>query len=232
MAAHMSPAELLKLRHAVANDVHTVTVEEEVDEEDIAHPPPSVGHPASSNKPLLDEVPTMSDIAKGKQKENDAPARPRPATFNVHSEEAFPSLGGPKLGAAPVSTGWGKKPASISTHASKGPANGTPTPAQNNKSSRPHPPSNGRAAMPKEGLVSLPGRHVERISFAPSQIIPRTQLKKPIPEVLRIINKGSKARVEVREGPSGQLVFEGTGPVDAVRQALKEVASQIGSKVF
>jgi hypothetical protein len=230
MAAHMSPAELLKLRHAVANDVHTATVEDEVDEEDIAHPPPSAGHPASSNKPLLDEVPTMSDIAMGKQKENVATVRPKPASFNVNSEEAFPSLGGPKPGATPVSTGWGKKPASISTNASKGPANGTPALAQYSKS-RPPPSSNGKIAAAKDGLVSLPGRHVERISFAPSQILPRVQLKKPIPEVLRIINKGSKARVEVREGPSGQLVFEGTGPVDAVRQALKEVASQVGSKV-
>lgn len=87
----------------------------------------------------------------------------------------------------------------------------------------------GRGSTPS--VVSLPGRFTERIQFAPSQLIPRQQLKKPVPDVLRDINRRSKAKVESRPGPGGVLIFEGQGPVDAVRQALKEVANQLGSKV-
>ena len=87
----------------------------------------------------------------------------------------------------------------------------------------------GRNSTPS--VVSLPGRFTERIQFAPSQLIPRQQLKKPVPDVLRDINRRSKAKVESRPGPGGVLIFEGQGPVDAVRQALKEVANQLGSKV-
>jgi len=79
--------------------------------------------------------------------------------------------------------------------------------------------------------MNLPGQHRERVQFAPSQLTPRTQLKKPVLDVLRDINKRSKARVEMSTGPGGMIVFEGTGPVEAVRNALKEVATQLGSKV-
>lgn len=61
---------------------------------------------------------------------------------------------------------------------------------------------------------------------------PRSQLKKPVNDILRDINKRSKATVEMKAGgPGGVVVFEGSGPVDAVRVALKEVATQLCSKV-
>jgi hypothetical protein len=74
--------------------------------------------------------------------------------------------------------------------------------------------------------MSMPGRHTERIQFAPSQLLPRSQLKKPVMDVLRDINKRSKATVEMRPGPGGVINFEGRGPTDSVRQALKEVAKE------
>lgn len=57
------------------------------------------------------------------------------------------------------------------------------------------------------------------------------QMKKPLRDILRDISKRSKANVAMRSGPSGSIIFEGKGSVDAVRQALKEVAQQVGSKV-
>jgi len=32
-------------------------------------------------------------------------------------------------------------------------------------------------------------------------------------------------------GPGGVVIFEGTGPTEAVRQALKDIVTQLGSKV-
>ena len=79
--------------------------------------------------------------------------------------------------------------------------------------------------------MSLPGQHAERVQFAPSQLTPRSELKKPVQDTLRDINKRSKARVTMSTGPGGMIIFEGTGPVEAVRHALKQVAQELGSKV-
>jgi hypothetical protein len=79
--------------------------------------------------------------------------------------------------------------------------------------------------------MSLPGRYSEQIQLHPSMMTPRNQLKKPVSDILRDINKRSKANVEMKAGPGGVVVFEGTGPVDAVRVALKDVATQLCSKV-
>ena len=87
---------------------------------------------------------------------------------------------------------------------------------------------NGSAALPG---VALPGRYVEHITFAQNQIKPPAQMKKTISQLLQEINQKSKAKVTVREGVGGVRIFEVSGPVDAVRQALREIANQIGSKV-
>ena len=89
------------------------------------------------------------------------------------------------------------------------------------------------ALAPGVGLpkMNLPGRWTEQVTFAPSQILPARERRKPIPDVLRDINKRSKADVKLINGAGGAYVFEGTGPVEAVRQALKDVAKEIGSKV-
>jgi hypothetical protein len=63
-------------------------------------------------------------------------------------------------------------------------------------------------------------------------MLPRNQLKKPVRDILRDISKRSKATVDLRSGPNGSVIFEGKGSVEAVRQALKEVAQQVGSKVW
>ena len=72
---------------------------------------------------------------------------------------------------------------------------------------------------------------MDQFRFDSSQMLPRSELKKPVSDILRDISKKSKVRLEVREGAGGVYIFEGTGNVDAVRQALKEVAQQVGSTV-
>src|ERR1700712_2275216 len=103
-----SAAEKLLAKHA-ADEAHKVQIEDVVDEEDIAHPAPSAALKSSET--------TMSDIAKGKKKVDDAAPAPKPKgpAFDVASEEAFPALGGPAPRPAATSQMWGKKPPVIQT---------------------------------------------------------------------------------------------------------------------
>jgi len=211
----LTPAQKLMQEHD-----HHVTVEDVPDEEDVAHPPPSASAQPAADAPL-------SEKAAGKQKANDAPA-PKKAALNTSSEEAFPALGPVKPRAqAPVAPTWGKKPASVTSNGVNGGANsnGTSTPASGNAGSLPV----GRGpALPS---MNIPGKHTERISFSPNQLTPRQQLKKPVNDIIRDINRRSKAKLEYKSGPGGTVIFESTGPVEAVRQTLKEIANEVGSKV-
>ena len=181
---------------------HHVTVEDVPDEEDVAHPPPS----ADASAPL-------SEKAAGKQKADDVSSK-KPA-LNTSSEEAFPALGPVKPRAqASVAPTWGKKPSSVT--------NGV-----NGSASAPSAPAGRGPALPS---MSIPGKHTERISLASHQVAPRGELKKPINEIVRDISRRSKANLEYKQAP-GALIFEATGSVEAVRQALKEVANEVGSKV-
>ncbi|KAE9980796.1 hypothetical protein EG328_012045 [Venturia inaequalis] len=208
-AEPQSAAEKLLAKHA-ADEAHKVKVEDVVDEEDLAHPVPSA------------ETTSLSDVAKGKKKVDDAAPAPKPKgpAFDVKSEEAFPALGGPApRQPAPANT-WGKAP---QTNGAKPATNGS-----TNASTRGSTPN---MSLPGSNLgLAMPGRHVERISLGPQDIMPRSQLKKPVAEVLREINKRSKASIATKEGPGGRIFFEGTGPVEAVRQALKELVQAIGTK--
>lgn len=207
----LTPAQKLMQEHD-----HHATVEEVPDEEDIAHPPPSA-------KSAADEP--LSEKAAGKQKVSDAPA-PKKAALNTSSEEAFPALGPVKPRAqAPVAPTWGKKPASVTANGVNGGAasnatSGTSTPASL--------PIGRGPALPS---MNIPGKHTERISFSPNQLTPRQQLKKPVNDIIRDINRRSKAKLEYKSGPGGTVIFESTGPVEAVRQTLKEIANEVGSKV-
>ncbi len=248
-----SAAERLKAKHE-AEAAHHAMIEDVIDEEDIAHPPPSmlVGAESQSVPAPVEPAHIMSEKAAGKQKarEEAIPSLPETqrsngvASLDTHSEEAFPALGGGPKAAAPASTplAWGaKKPSTVHTGANgvnghvpsssinssraSTPASGMPTPASVNPSIAPQPRG---LSMPH---MAMPNRHSERIQFAPSQLLPKNKLKKPLQEVLRGINNKSKAKVEMKAGPNGIIVFEGTGPVDAARQALKDLAKEVGSTV-
>lgn len=240
----MTAAQELLAEHARTGS-HAATVEDTVDDEDLAHPrPPSTAvlhgpaSPDAGSRPL-------SEKAAGKQKAqvpSDAPTRPGPKpAFNPDSEEMFPALAPPKqLSAQASPAAWGKK-ASAAGDGLHGPVNGIagsgkPGSRSPTSASAGLPPAHSLTAsqtsrQPAGSGIALPGRHTERIKFAPSQLLPRQQLKRHVHEILRDINKRSKAKIDMKAGPGGLVIFEGQGPVDAVRQALKEVANQVGSKV-
>lgn len=251
--ADLSPAQRLQEKH-VADAAHRPMVEDAVDEEDIAHPPPSMNAAVPKISAANEEPPQpLSEKAAGKQKANEEPIKPSsnadvlpPNILDTKSEDAFPALGrGPKPpAAASVPMAWGaRKPLGVanavpngingqgpvsSTSSSRAstPVSGKITPASTNPSIASH-----HRGLPNPQYIPIPGRHSERIQFAPSQLLPREQLKKPLHDVLRSINKKSKAKVEMKSGPRGTIIFEGTGPVDAARQALRDVAKEVGSKV-
>ena len=245
----LTPAQKLMEKHA-ADEAHRPSVEDVVDEDDIAHPPPSATVQSSVPNSAASSIPPtpMGEKAAGKQKAQDPEAIPvkksnANAPLNTQSEELFPALGSGPKPRAPVSVppAWGRKPASVTTNGVNGVANGL---ASINASSRAstlasgmvtpssYAPSTAGQRGPNLQTLSLPGKYTERIQFAPSQLLPRNQLKKPVGDVLRDINRRSKANVEYKSGPGGNIIFEGHGPVDAVRQALKEVANELGSKVI
>ncbi|KAJ5093454.1 K Homology domain type 1 [Penicillium angulare] len=202
--ASKSLAAMLEEQHAS----HHATVEETIDEEDLKHPPPSS---------LVNEQPPAPVLASASETSTPAePATPAPKpapkkapTFDVKSEELFPALGSGPKPAAPAAATWGvKKPSAAAAVAHGQPAKSMEIPR----------------------IMSLPGKHMEQLRLAPSQMQPRGQLKKPLRDILRDISRRSKATVDMRGGPGGSIIFEGKGSVESVRQALKEVAQQVGSK--
>ena len=241
-----SLAQQLQQKHA-ALEVHNPTVEEIEDEEDILHPPPSARILEASNPTATVTQEPLSEKAMGKQKEKDIPQKsnepskaPPPKGLDTTSEELFPALGsGPKPRAnAQIPAAWGSmKPAAVAY----GPTNGlngygSPLSTSRSQNSTPGvmtPSTTPSAPIHSQGpqQMSMPGRHSERVQFAPSQLLPRSEMRRPMMDVLREINRRSKATVEMKAGPGGMVYFEGRGPVDAVRQALKDVAKEVGSKV-
>ena len=244
-------AERLREKHE-ADAAHRAMVEDAEDEDDIAHPPPSA-HAA----PEPEAIPTaaesnapLSEKAAGKQKARDeSPQAVAGAKMNgvtpldTQSEEAFPVLGGGPKAAGPTHTtmAWGaKRPSAV--HSGLNGANGH-TSLSSMASSRASTPTSGvmtptsiTASIPHQARgipqhMPMPGRHSETIQFAPSQLLARDQLKKPLQETVRAINKRSEANVEMKPGMNGSIIFQGTGPVDATRQALKDLAKEVGSKV-
>lgn len=249
----LSAAEKLMQQHAAEEaESHKPTVEEVEDEAFVGslHPHPGQGNaslpistdPSRNATPSAE--PTMSSKAAGKQpmrEQTQAAAPSKPAALDTNSEDAFPALGPPKvLPNAPAPTPWSRKPASVGK-ATNGTSNGVTngSTASSRRTSGASTPISGivtpsTTAASQRGptpQMSLPGRYSEQIQLHPSMMTPRNQLKKPVTDILRDINKRSKANVEMKSGPGGVVVFEGTGPVDAVRVALKEVATQLCSKV-
>ncbi|KAK2744285.1 hypothetical protein FQN57_004370 [Myotisia sp. PD_48] len=206
-----SPAEALEEKHT--QGAHSsVTIEDMPEEYDLPYTANSEIKPPADNATPAEEKPTQK------------PAKKNVTPLDVQSEESFPALGSGSKPRPSASVAWGAvKSGSPSTSDANG------------KRAENHPPIAPRTATPPSAphggprILPMPGKHVEQLRFASSQMIPRSQLKRPISDIVRDISKKSKARIDVREGPGGSYIFEGTGNVDAVRQALKEVAQTVGS---
>ncbi|KAI1325057.1 putative RNA binding effector protein Scp160 [Xylariaceae sp. FL0255] len=170
----------------------------------------------SANAPTW--TPTMSAKAAGKQAAN-------ASSIDTQSHEAFPELGVPKAASKanfpPIWAG--------AKNGANGNANGTSWSA----SGTPRTSAPGSGVATPTGLppsVAIPGRNVETIMLPSSSLLPRNQLKRPIPDILKDINRKARATITMSTGPGGQLKFEATGPQDKAQQALRDLVSQIGRK--
>ena len=218
MATNTAPEGSLaqKLMEQHAQNPLKVTVEDVPDEEG-SSAPSSTDAAASSSWGQ-----TTSTKAAGKQKAQEAATAT--ATLDTESQEAFPALGtGPKSTATKnnITPIWGG--ANGKTNGSSWSANGTPrTSTPNSGVSTPtgFPPS-----------LNLPGRNVESYILEPSHIMPRNQLKRPIPDIVKDINRKSRAVINMVQGPNGSLKFNATGPQDKAQQALRDLIQQVGAKV-
>jgi hypothetical protein len=223
----LTAAEKLMQQHA-ANETHKVTVEDVPDDEAASSAPPPLNSSDSARAPAAAvEVPVKT---AGKQPARDAPLTANRMALDTKSEELFPALGSSKAPAATPSM-WSRKPAAVGK-ASNGLTNGA---AASSGASTPQNSGNSTsgAASSQRGpaQMNLPGRYTESITLYPNMMTPKSQLKKPVVDILRDINKHSKANISIKAGPGGAAVLDGTGPVDAVRLALKEAATQLCSKV-
>lgn len=202
--AESSAAEQLLQQHLA----HKVTVEDAVDED--------LGKPVASDDASGDSKPVSSKAA-GKQ----------PVTLDTQSHDLFPELGGSKgkttAGVVPI---WGAKSNANGKANGASPVNGTP---------RASAPASGVTTPTGPGLhgppsVSIPGRNVETLYIEPHHLLARNQLKRPVPDILKDLNRKSRANVTMVPAGNGKLKFEATGPQEFALQALKDLMNQIGTK--
>lgn len=202
----LSAAQKLLQKHA--EPPHHVTVEDAPDED---LPAPKVSNDASGSWAA-----PISSKAAGKQ-----PQGPK-STIDTQSHELFPELGAPKGKSANVAPIWG----------AKNNANGKSNGAGSTGASRSSTPVSGVATPQgaKQPEMKIPGRNVESVTLEPQFIMPRTQLRRPIPDIIKDINRKSRATINMATSSNGRLRFDATGPQDVAQQALKDLVSQIGTK--
>ena len=208
-----SAASKLLQQHIAA---HPVTIEEVPDEE-IGKPVTSSAEASNTeSKPTWAEP--MSAKAAGKQKAQEAKG------IDTSSHDLFPELGGPRstsaTGTVPI---WNAKSSANGKADGASPTNGTPQASA--------PPSGVTTPTSRAPTVLIPGRNTETFYAEPHHLLPRTQLKRPVVDVLKDLNRKSRAKVTMSNAANGKLKFEATGPEGVAQQAIRELMNHIGSKV-
>lgn len=211
------------------HDSHHVTIETVPDEEDLKHDAllraeaaeaAASSGPAPADAPAASWAATPSAKAAGKQK---AP-EPTPASkLDTHSHELFPELGAPKKASANVAPVWNAK-----TGGAANGANGASQPTSNG-SSAPAAADPARSAAPP--TLNIPGRNVSSVTLEDHQLLPRGSLKRPVPDIIKDINRKSRANITMLPPTGGRRKFNATGPPDVAQQALRDLVQQIGAKV-
>ncbi|KAJ2967933.1 hypothetical protein NQ176_g9426 [Zarea fungicola] len=203
-SGELSAAQKLMQKHAESTP-HAVTVEDV----------PDVDLPKPVNDASGSWAAPMSSTAAGKQKE-------KQSSLDTQSHELFPELGAPKGKAANVAPIWSAKNGAPKQNGTNGGAPRTATPPA---------PASGPGTQGPPPVMSIPGRKVESVTLEPQFIMERTKLRKPIPEILRELNRKSRANISMSSASNGRIKFDATGPQDVAQQALKDLVAQIGRRV-
>lgn len=143
--------------------------------------------------------------------------------LDTQSHELFPELGASKgKSTANVAPVWG----------AKSNTNGKTNGVGSNAASRSSTPSQAANSAPSVApFMSIPGRNVESVTLEPQYITPPHQLRRPIPDIIKDINRKSRATITMNTASNGRRKFDATGPQDVAQQALKDLVSQIGTRV-
>ncbi len=206
------------------HEAHNPTVEEVPDEEDTIkrHDTPLSNSvledvdsgPESAPAGKRYEKPTDRKIIEKPMKEN------KPKAVEISSKEAFPELGGGKAQIPAVAPSWG----GAKTDALKSGFDSNSTTA----SGAATPTSSKSAPFGGPGTFNMPGQYREQISFMPDDLIPRTEMRRPLPDILKDINRKFKVNLTYTTGERNMLFFTATGPTKkAVTEALVELADKI-----
>jgi len=128
----------------------------------------------------------------------------------------FPELGGAPKPAANVVPVWLARTPGASAPAS-GPGSGATTPVRE------------ASAAPS---LSIPGQYKEYLLLQPDDILPREQLKRPLPDIIKDFNRKSRAQIKIIPHAENMLRIEATGPKgDSTTQSLKDFVGLIGAKL-
>lgn len=200
------------------DESHKVQLEEVPDEDDLGH-----GEAPTTSSVLEsatgDDAPAaplwtqpMSAKAAGKQK-----AREEEPKLELDNERAFPGLGGgaPAPASVPVPS-WKK---SGSSNGVNGATNGSR-------------PASGTSTPRQQIPLTLPGQESQSVTLSLQDLLPKAQLKKAIPDIIKDLNKKSRAKVAMSGPVGGNITLTASGPSASTCQAaLSETANQICSKV-
>ena len=154
-----------------------------------------------------------------------APAQKGPSKSNLdtQSHELFPELGASKGKSANVAPVWGAKSNSGGKANGASPSIASPPPASTSPAAAP-----SQTAKPS---MFIPGRNVESVTLEPRYVLQRGQLKRPIPDIIKDLNRKSRANISMSTASNGRLKFDATGPQEVAQQALKDLVQQIGTRV-
>ena len=217
--AQLSAAQRLQQKHKVS-------VDEVTDESDLKHPPAPLSEThvledLDEPAPASEWPATMSAKAAGKRKADAPSVKESAPVLDPHSTTAFPGLGGaPKPAQTPVLAGiWGGKPANGTNNET--PTNGSATPTS--------------GANTPRGSTQTPAVQIQapRLVLQKNEVLPRNQLKKPMPDIIKDINKKLRTNLTMRTGENGVLEFrETSNQKEALKQqAIRDLGAQIGAKV-
>ncbi|KAM3486393.1 hypothetical protein MY8738_000609 [Beauveria namnaoensis] len=205
-SGELSAAQRLMQEHA-QHVPHPVTVEDV----------PDVDLPKPANDASGSWAAPMSSTTAGKQKE-------KQSSLDTQSHEVFPELGAPKGKTSNVVPIWSAKNGAPKQNGSNGaPQNATP-PAPTATA------AGGPTSQVPPPVMSIPGRQVESVTLEPQFIMERSKLKRPISEILRDLNRKSRANITMSTVSNGRVKFDATGPQDVAQQALKDLVNQIGRR--
>ena len=209
-----TPAQLMQEQHEAATADHHATVEDTVDEEDIAHPPPPHAPSTEESAPATNGM--MSAKAAGKQK-----ATEKLGVLDTQDEKAFPSLG-PATKLIPRAGGWGansaiKSPKPNGTPSSRPTSSGVPTPSAT--------PGIRTPTTTARGNVNIPGRFRDSLTIDNRDLDKTKTVKKIIDDAKK------KYNVLVTTQPTGfaqQTTFIGEGTKQrSVTEALMFISKEL-----